>query len=65
MPGVQDHEMVQAVSPYRADQAFDIRILPGTLARCEQVREAALVSIGEIRNPRLAKTAHDALEDKA
>ena len=28
------------------------------------VREAALVSIGEIRNPRLAKPAHDALEDE-
>ena len=37
MPGVQDHEMVQAVSPYRADQALDIRILPGTLGRCEQL----------------------------
>ena len=35
MPGVQDHEMVQAVSPYRADQAFGVRILPGTLRRCE------------------------------
>src|SRR5439155_12477258 len=26
------------------------------------VREAALVSIGELRDPRLAKAAHDALE---
>ena len=31
MPGVQDHEMVQAVSSYRADQAFGVGILPGTL----------------------------------
>ena len=30
MPGVEDHEMVQAVSSYRADQAFDVGILPGT-----------------------------------
>ena len=35
MPDVEDHEMVQAVSPYGADQAFDVRILPGTLRRCE------------------------------
>jgi len=28
------------------------------------VREAALVSIGELRDPRLAKSAHDALEDE-
>ncbi len=28
------------------------------------VREAALVSIGELRDPRLAKPAHDALEDE-
>lgn len=31
MPGVQDHEMVQAVFSYGADQAFGVRILPGTL----------------------------------
>src|SRR5688572_21133005 len=36
MPGVEDHEMIQAVSPYRADQAFGIRILPRTLRRGEQ-----------------------------
>src|SRR5688572_25801949 len=30
MPSVQDHEMVQAVSSYRADQTFDVGILPGT-----------------------------------
>ena len=35
MPGVQDHEVVQAVSSYGADQAFGIRILPGTPGRCE------------------------------
>ena len=35
MPGVQDHEVVQTVSSYRADQAFGIRILPGTPWRCE------------------------------
>ena len=29
--------MVQAVSPYRADQAFGIRILPGTPGRREQL----------------------------
>jgi len=28
------------------------------------VREAALVSIGELRDPRLAKSAHDALDDE-
>ena len=27
--GVQDHEMVQALSPDRADQTFGVRILPG------------------------------------
>jgi len=35
MPGVQDHEMVQAVSSDGADQAFGVRILPGTLWRGE------------------------------
>lgn len=30
MPDVQNHEMVQAVSSYGADQAFGVRILPGT-----------------------------------
>ena len=35
MPGVQDHEVVQAVSSYGADQAFGIRILPGTPGICE------------------------------
>ena len=35
MLGVQDHEMVQAVSSYRADQAFGVRILPGT-PRCSE-----------------------------
>src|SRR5215831_15854964 len=33
MPGVQDHEMVQAVSSYRADQAFGVGVLPGTPRR--------------------------------
>jgi hypothetical protein len=32
---VQDHEMVQAVSSNRADQAFYVRILPGTSGRGE------------------------------
>src|SRR6266540_632165 len=31
MPGVQDDEMVQALSSDGADQAFYVRILPGTL----------------------------------
>jgi hypothetical protein len=35
VPGVQDHEMVQAVSSNRADQAFYVRILPGTSGRGE------------------------------
>ena len=35
MPRVQDDEMVQAVSSYRADQAFGVRILPGTPGRGE------------------------------
>ena len=35
MPGVQDHEMVQAVSSYGADQALGVRILPGTPGRGE------------------------------
>jgi glycosyltransferase involved in cell wall biosynthesis len=35
MPGVQDHEMVQALSSYGTDQAFGIRILPGTPGRSE------------------------------
>ena len=35
MPGVEDHEMVQAVSAYGADYAFGVRILPGTLGRSE------------------------------
>jgi hypothetical protein len=35
MPGVENHEMVQAISPYRADQALDVRILPRALRRCE------------------------------
>jgi hypothetical protein len=35
MPGVQDHEMVQAVSSYGADQAFGMRVLPGTPGRGE------------------------------
>ena len=30
MPRVQHHEMVQAVCSYGADQAFGVRILPGT-----------------------------------
>ena len=30
VPGVQDHEMVQAVSSDGADQAFGVRVLPGT-----------------------------------
>lgn len=33
MPRVQNDEMVQAVSSYRADRAFNIRILPGTPGR--------------------------------
>ena len=35
MPRVQDDEMVQAISSDGADQAFDVRILPGTLGRGE------------------------------
>jgi hypothetical protein len=35
MPRVQDDEMVQAVSSYRADQAFSVRVLPGTAGRGE------------------------------
>src|SRR4029434_1102625 len=35
MPGVENHEMVQAISPNRADQALDVRILPRALRRCE------------------------------
>src|SRR5437660_8966581 len=35
MLGVQDDEMVQAVSSDRADQAFGVRILPGT-PRCSE-----------------------------
>ena len=31
MPRVEDDEMVQAVPADRADQAFDVGILPGTL----------------------------------
>jgi len=30
MPRVQHREMVQAVSSYGADQAFGVRMLPGT-----------------------------------
>jgi hypothetical protein len=30
MPSIQDHEMIQAISAYGTDEAFDIRILPGT-----------------------------------
>jgi len=30
MPGVQDHEMVQAVSSNGADQAFNVGVLPRT-----------------------------------
>jgi hypothetical protein len=29
MPGVENHEMVQAVSPYGTDQAFNVRICQG------------------------------------
>src|SRR5262249_44433216 len=32
---VQDDEVVQAVSSYRADQAFDVGVLPGTPRRGE------------------------------
>jgi hypothetical protein len=35
MPGVEDHEIVQAISPDGPDQAFGVRILPGTLGRGE------------------------------
>ena len=35
MPGVQDYEMVQTVSSYRTDHAFDVRILSGTPGRGE------------------------------
>ena len=35
MPGVQNDEMVQAFSSYRADQAFDVGVLPGTPGRGE------------------------------
>ena len=40
MPGVENDEMVQAVSSYRADQAFGIRILLGTTGRGEQFLDA-------------------------
>src|SRR6516162_9285475 len=33
MSRVQDDEVVQAVSSYRADQAFDVGVLPGTPRR--------------------------------
>jgi len=32
---VQDDEVVQAVSSYRADQSFDVGVLPGTPGRGE------------------------------
>ena len=35
MPAIEDHEVVQAVSPNGTDQAFDVRILPRTLRRRE------------------------------
>jgi hypothetical protein len=35
MPRVQDDEMVQAVSSYRADQTFGVGVLPGTPGRGE------------------------------
>ena len=37
MPRVQDHEMVQALSSDRANEAFSIRILPGTADRRERL----------------------------
>ena len=35
MSGIEDHEMVQAISSYAADQAFGVWILPGAL-RCRE-----------------------------
>ena len=37
MPGIEDYEMVQAVSAYGSDQAFGVRILPGTLGSREHL----------------------------
>jgi hypothetical protein len=37
MLGVKDDEMVQALSPDRADQALDVRILPGALRSREDL----------------------------
>jgi hypothetical protein len=35
LSGVQDHEMVQVLSPDRTDQTFGVRILAGALGRGE------------------------------
>ena len=40
MPGVENDEMVQAVSSDRTDQAFGVGILPGTTGRGEQFLDA-------------------------
>jgi hypothetical protein len=40
MPGVENNEMVQAVSSDRTDQAFGVRILPRTTGRGEQFLDA-------------------------
>ena len=40
MPGVEDHEMVQAFSPERADQALGVRLLPGALRSGEDFFDA-------------------------
>src|SRR5437667_12046299 len=55
MHGVQDDEMVQAVSSDRADQAFGVRILPGT-PRCSEYLFNA-----HCRNPQTDDVAVDAI----
>lgn len=35
MLGTEDHKVVQALSSNRADKALGVRILPGTLMRCQ------------------------------
>jgi len=40
MTGVQNNDMVQALSSYRPNQALDVGILPRTLRRREHFRNA-------------------------
>ncbi len=40
MPFIENNETLKALAPYRADQAFRVRILPGRLRRTEDLFDA-------------------------